>query len=251
MQRSGVLASVTAAQAILESGYGKSELALKAHNLFGMKAILSGNNWDSSWGGDTYTKNTKEWESGRYVTVSAAFRKYGSDAESIRDHSDYLTGAKKGNALRYAGLVGEKDPEKAAKIIKAGGYATSPTYVQNLLAVIKKWNLTEYDGTEEKATMNIIKKTGTHGMYTGARDIKYLVIHYTAGVTSKKGSARNTANWFANPKAGDAGGGGVFRAPPPGLSKFYLQTKFIKIIHCSQNLEFRQLFRSKLFCNKA
>ena len=201
MKRSGVLASVTAAQAILESGYGSSELAKNAHNLFGMKANLSGNNWESSWTGDTYTKNTKEWENGRYITISAAFRKYRTDAESIKDHSDYLTGAKKGTSRRYAGLDGEKNPERAVKIIKAGGYATSPTYVQNLLAVIEKWNLTEYDKEGEKA-MNIIMKTGTHGMYVGAREIKYLVIHYTAGVTSKPGSARNTASWFANPKAG-------------------------------------------------
>lgn len=201
MKRSGVLASVTAAQAILESGYGSSELAKNAHNLFGMKANLSGNNWESSWTGYTYTKNTKEWEGGRYITISAAFRKYRTDAESIKDHSDYLTGAKKGTGLRYAGLAGEKNPERAVKIIKAGGYATSPTYVQNLLAVIEKWNLTEYDKEGEKA-MNIIMKTGTHGMYVGAREIKYLVIHYTAGVTSKPGSARNTAAYFASPNAG-------------------------------------------------
>lgn len=201
MKRSGVLASITAAQAILESGYGSSELAKNAHNLFGMKASLSGNRWKSSWSGATYTKNTKEWEGGRYVTVSAAFRKYGSDAESVRDHSDYLIGAMKGSEKRYAGIIGEKDPKRAAEIIKAGGYATSPTYVQSLVSVIEKWNLTKYD-SEGGTEMNIIKKTGTHGMYDGAREIKYLVIHYTAGITSKPGSARDTAAWFANPNAG-------------------------------------------------
>lgn len=50
--------------------------------------------------------------------------------------------------------------------------------------------------------INIIKHTGTHGLYNTNRTPKYLVIHYTAGVTSKKGSARSTASWFANPKAG-------------------------------------------------
>ena len=51
--------------------------------------------------------------------------------------------------------------------------------------------------------INIIKQTGTHGLYsTGRGKDKYLVYHYTAGVTSKKGSARATASWFANPKAG-------------------------------------------------
>ena len=60
MKATGVLASVTAAQAILESNYGTSELAAMTHNLFGMKAKLSGNTWPSSWGGPVYTKKTKE-----------------------------------------------------------------------------------------------------------------------------------------------------------------------------------------------
>lgn len=50
-------------------------------------------------------------------------------------------------------------------------------------------------------SITIIKKTGKHGMYSGARTIRYIVIHYTAGVTSKSGSARATAAWFANPSA--------------------------------------------------
>lgn len=203
MKKTGVLASITAAQAILESAYGTSELAVNAHNLFGMKANLSGNSWGSSWNGNAYAKQTKEWKNGRYITVTAAFRKYDTDAASIRDHSDYLTKAKHGSALRYAGIIGEKDPKTAATIIKSGGYATSPTYVEKLMNIINKWNLTQYDTDEGgSTTMNIIKKTGTHGMYTGARTIKYLVIHYTAGVTSRKGSARNIANYFASPNAG-------------------------------------------------
>lgn len=71
---------------------------------------------------------------------------------------------------------------------------------------VKKWNLTQYDFQKEEKNktmaINIIKKTGTHGMYHQARQIKYLVIHYTAGVTSKVGTARNTASWFANPRSG-------------------------------------------------
>lgn len=61
MQRSGILASVSAAQFILESGYGKSELAQNANNCFGMKCSLSGNTWAGSvWDGKSkYTKKTK------------------------------------------------------------------------------------------------------------------------------------------------------------------------------------------------
>lgn len=201
MKKTGVLASVTAAQAILESAFGTSELAQNAHNLFGMKASLSGNNWSSEWDGQKYAKKTKEWDGSKYIVITADFRKYKSDAQSIKDHSDYLRGAKKGTSLRYAGLVGETNSRKAAQIIKDGGYATSPTYVDNLCRVIERWGLEQFNAKETEA-MNIIKKTATHGMYTGHRDIKYLVIHYTAGVTSKAGSARATASWFANPQSG-------------------------------------------------
>lgn len=201
MKRSGVLASVTTAQAALESAYGASELAVNAFNLFGMKASLSGNTWPSAWDGAVYEKKTKEQRpDGSYYEVVAKFRKYKSIEESIRDHSDYLTGARNGSALRYAGIVGESNYYKAASIIKSGGYATSLSYVSALCTLITSLNLTRFD--KEVNTMNIIESTGTHGMYTGARTIQYIVIHYTAGVTSKKGAALNTANWFRNPNAG-------------------------------------------------
>ena len=60
MAKTGILASLTTAQGILESGYGTRELAVNANNIFGMKAKLSGNNWPSDWGGQTYTKKTNE-----------------------------------------------------------------------------------------------------------------------------------------------------------------------------------------------
>lgn len=65
--------------------------------------------------------------------------------ESIADHSAYLLGAKKGEALRYAGLKGEKDYKKAVQIIKDGGYATAPDYVNKVCSIIEKYNLTAYD----------------------------------------------------------------------------------------------------------
>ena len=148
MKTSGILASVTAAQSILESGYGKSELALNALNLGGMKAELSGNTWPSKWDGKTYTKDTAEQEpDSTYITIKADFRAYPSVAAYLADHSAYLTGAKDGEKLRYAGIVGCKDYRKAFQILKDGGYATSLDYVDKLCAVVEKWNLTRYDCT--------------------------------------------------------------------------------------------------------
>lgn len=150
---SGILASVSLAQFILESSYGKSELAQNANNCFGMKKSLSGNTWGGSiWDGiSVYTKKTQEYENGAYVTVTADFRKYPSVEKSIADHSAYLLGAKNGTKLRYDGLKECKDYRKAVQIIKDGGYATSPTYVENLCSIIERWNLTQYDAAPGSA----------------------------------------------------------------------------------------------------
>lgn len=155
----GVLACVSLAQFILESGYGKSELAQGANNCFGMKKSLSGNTWgNSSWDGKSiYTKKTQEEENGKLITVTADFRKYPSVEDSIADHSAYLLGAKNGSVLRYNGLKECTDYKKAVQIIKDGGYATSSTYVQRLCEIIEKWELTKYNADpnmkEEAATV--------------------------------------------------------------------------------------------------
>ena len=207
MAKTGILASLTTAQGILESGYGTRELAVNANNIFGMKAELSGNNWPSDWGGQTYTKETNEQKpNGEVYTITAAFRKYESMAESIKDHSDYLTGAKKGNDLRYAGLVGERDYKKAIQIVKAGGYATDDDCVSKICSIIEKWNLTQYDTQEAGQNMNIkiidatMKKSPC---LTGGRTIKPIGPYlHSIGCPCEK--AMNIIN---NENRADAGAG--------------------------------------------
>ena len=150
-KKSGILASVSLAQFILESGYGKSELAQNANNIFGMKCSLSGNTWSgSSWDGKSkYTKKTQEQHTdGSYETITADFRKYPCIEDSIADHSAYLLGAMNGKKPRYDGLKGCTDYKKAVQIIKNGGYATSLTYVEKLCSIIEKWKLTDYDARD-------------------------------------------------------------------------------------------------------
>lgn len=148
MAKSGILASISAAQFILECGYGKSELAQNANNCFGMKKSLSGNTWSgSTWDGKSiYTKTTKEeYSPGVLTEITADFRKYPKVEDSIADHSAYLLGAMNGSKKRYEGLAGCTDYKKAAQLIKDGGYATSSTYVEKLCSIIERWNLTQYD----------------------------------------------------------------------------------------------------------
>ena len=150
METTGILASVTIAQAILESGWGQSELALNANNLFGMKASLSGNTWASDWKGNKYSKETKEeYTVGEITPVTADFRAYDSIDESIKDHSDYLRGAKNGSVLRYEGLVGITDYKAAIQLIKDGGYATDSKYVDKVCNIIETYKLTEFDGVKD------------------------------------------------------------------------------------------------------
>lgn len=146
-KRTGILASVTMAQAILESGWGQSTLARNGNNLFGMKISLSGNTWGgSAWDGvNYYKKSTYEYGSGGRYSIQAKFRKYSCVEDSIEDHSAYLLNAKNGSRKRYAGLTGTKSYKKQLQIIKNGGYATSGSYVSDLCKVIRTYNLTKWD----------------------------------------------------------------------------------------------------------
>ena len=147
-KHSGILACVSMAQFILESGYGHTELAQNANNCFGMKVHLSGNTWEgSTWDGvSAYTKTTQEDDGqGNLYTIIADFRKYPCVEDSIADHSAYLTNARRGDALRYDGLVGCEDYKIAIQLIKDGGYATDTHYVEKLCNIVEKWDLTRFN----------------------------------------------------------------------------------------------------------
>ena len=210
MQKSGILASVSAAQFILESGYGKSELAQNANNCFGMKCSLSGNTWTGSvWDGKSkYTKKTKEeYQAGKMTTITADFRKYASVEDSVADHSAYLLGAMDGKKKRYAGLSGCKDYKKAIQIIKAGGYATSETYVESLCSVIEKWKLMQYDEGSQVSSfpvcpftvkivdsnLNIYSKPSKKGKITGQTGKGVFTI---VDVKNKWGKLKSGAGWI-------------------------------------------------------
>lgn len=222
-KKSGILASVSLAQFILESGYGKSELAQNANNCFGMKKSLSGNTWSgSTWDGKSiYTKQTsEEYVAGTHTTITADFRKYPCVEDSIADHSAYLLGAKNGSKLRYDGLKGCTDYKKAVQIIKDGGYATSSTYVQKLCDIIQRWGLTKYDvATAKEPTasqpttgcpflvrvsindLNIRTGPGTNykktGKYTGKGTFTIMEVKSGKGSTKGWGRLKSGAGWIS------------------------------------------------------
>lgn len=218
MLQSGILASVTAAQACLESGYGTTVLATEAQNFFGMKTTLSNNDWASVWDGvSKYTKVTNEQKpNGIVYQVTADFRKYPDMLTSIRDHSCYLNGAKKGSVLRYAGLSGEKNYRKAAQLIKDGGYATDIAYVDKLCSLIERWNLTQYDKLEDDSMVinrDYITQTNT---YVGKNNPKYIVIHETdnwaVGANGRKHAQAQAAGNLGTSVHYYSGSDGVYQA---------------------------------------
>jgi flagellum-specific peptidoglycan hydrolase FlgJ len=145
--KSGVLASVSLAQAINESGWGRTELAQKGNNIFGMKISLSGNTWAGSvWDGKSYVAiRTTEEYGGKKTKITAKFRKYPSVTHSIADHSAYLVNAMNGSKRRYYGLTSTKSYSEQLNILRKGGYCTWSSYVSELTNLIKKYKLTKYD----------------------------------------------------------------------------------------------------------
>lgn len=215
MKESGILASITAAQACLESGYGSTELAQNASNYFGMKCALSGNTWKSVWdGASKYTQKTNEQRpDGTVYTVTADFRKYPDIQTSIRDHSCYLMGAMNGNRKRFDGICGEADYRRAAEIIKAGGYATDIDYVDKLCSLIERWNLTQYD---KEGGMEINREYVTENNTYAGNQPKYIVIHetdnFSPGANARKHAQAQAAGNLSTSIHYYSGDDGVYQA---------------------------------------
>lgn len=127
----GVLPSVTAAQAILESAWGQSALATQGHNLFGIKG---------SYNGQSIVMRTAEYGTGGYYYINDAFRKYPSNYESVVDHGRFLATNK-----RYSNLLWKKDYATVTNYLHADGYATDPKYASSLNNVIRTYNLEAWD----------------------------------------------------------------------------------------------------------
>ena len=139
----GILPSITIGQAILESGWGKSQLAMEHNNLFGIKA-------DIRWNGDIATMTTNENYSD---VIEASFRKYDSKAESIEDHGLFLY---ENERYTVNGVFIAKDYRSQALALQSAGYSTAKNeageliYADKLINIIKNYNLMLYDTKVER-----------------------------------------------------------------------------------------------------
>ncbi len=132
-QKYGIPAAVTIAQAIDESGWGRSLLATQDNNLFGIKG-------DGPAGSDS--QPTQEYENGQWVTISAAFRVYNNVAQSIDDHAQLL--ATSGYYTRA--MADRSNPNEFANAL-TGVYATNPSYGGDLIQIMQQYDLYRYDAS--------------------------------------------------------------------------------------------------------
>ena len=197
MKKHGIPASITLAQGALESGWGRSYLARKGNNYFGIKC--------HSWSGEKIYADDDH--------PNECFRKYKDAAESFEDHANFLM-----NNSRYDSLfkLPATDYRAWAKGLKAAGYATSATYAEKLVQVIEQYGLSKFDGGDGTASKSI--KTAASNFDTDAemkkilslpfsyQDIssastygrkdeplpqdKYFIIHHTAGHGTAMGVVR-------------------------------------------------------------
>ena len=153
------------AQAILESGWGGSTLASKYNNFFGLKC-------GGSWKGKSVNMATKEeYTVGTLTDIRANFRVYDTIEDGVKGYFEFI------NYSRYSNLKGVTNPEEYCRLIKADGYATSSTYVTNLMRVIRDNNLTRFDGTQEnveKENEDMVSGEIVGTQLTGAEIIELL-----------------------------------------------------------------------------
>lgn len=132
-----VPASITLAQAALESSWGESGLTKQANNFFGIK-----DQTNDEYKGPNVVKDTTEYFNGVKTTVNSKFRKYSTPQGSFNDHASFLH-----RNPRYAGLfaLNITDYKGWASGLQMAGYATDPLYSSKLIQIIEKYNLSQYD----------------------------------------------------------------------------------------------------------
>ena len=144
MKKTKVLASLTIAQAILESAWGLSGLTVRSNNLFGIK-------------GQGVNSATFEYINGKRIEIVAGFKSYPDWETSIADHSGLFL-----RLDRYKNLIGCADYKQACKNVQADGYATAPNYADSLIKLIEQYKLYQYDVITVDKPQQTQQKTPDH-----------------------------------------------------------------------------------------
>ena len=152
MKRTGIPASITLAQGMIESDFGRSRLAREANNHFGIKC-------HNDWTGPTIRHNDDR--------RNECFRKYRKPEESYYDHSDFLKSGSRYSALFY---LDPADYKGWARGLKKAGYATNPDYANMLIRKIEEYNLYDFDRVQ------VTDQAFNHHILLQAKSLMSLII---------------------------------------------------------------------------
>lgn len=156
-----IFTSVAIAQSILETGWGKSGLMMKANAIYGIKAF-------EDWKGLVYSAYTNEVYNNYNVTIKASFRAYNTIEESIADYFDLIT-----KSSRYRESLTATTPLECITAIKNGGYATDPDYINKIMSIINTNKLTLYDvDNVDNNVNNCYYKVGNNYTTTVALNVR-------------------------------------------------------------------------------
>lgn len=160
MHAHGIPASIKMAQALLESNFGRSDLAISANNHFGIKC-------GGAWDGDTYFKKDDDRDRNGKLRPSC-FRVFDSAEHSFVEHSLFLKDPRK--AYRYGPLfdIEKTDYKSWAWGLKKSGYATNPAYANLLISLIEKYSLYTFDYYEN----NNVKYVEPSDLIAQAKDVR-------------------------------------------------------------------------------
>jgi len=144
MNKYGIPASITLAQGLLESDAGRSSLASRCNNHFGIKC-------HNDWRGKTMLVDDDR--------RNECFRCYNNAEDSFEDHSLFLV-----NGARYRSLfsLGSRDYKGWARGLKAAGYATNPNYADKLIEIVERYGLDRYD---DRSSRRLAKGAVPHRQY--------------------------------------------------------------------------------------
>jgi len=187
--------SAIIAQACLESAYGTSSKA-KHHNYFGLKYRA---NRVTCNDGTFVDGSSEQLANGTYVKITDQWFAFSSMEAGVEGYLQFIS------ISNYNSARNQTDPRRYLLALKEAGYATSQAYVDNVMAVIERYNLTKYDSKTvdvQKGAVKVIQKPNitrkissyNHESRSG-QAIKYIVLHYTGNITD---SAKANANYFYN-----------------------------------------------------
>ena len=245
MERAGIPASIKLAQGILESSAGKSFLARRANNHFGIKC---GNDWD---GKKVYKEDDDFDDKGKLI--KSCFRSYRNVKASYIAHSEFLRDPRKVHRYGFLFRLEPTDYRRWATGLKRAGYATSATYDKKLIKLIEDYELYKFDtaiplNVDDQPEVVIDEESGTNTtIVQRVNDVKYLlaqegelvsdlarrgdvsvrsIVKYNEKIGSGSENLKKGTRVYIQPKRNNYRGKKLYHKVEPGENMFYISQMY-------------------------